>query len=77
MVGEVTEEWGGLDRRHQPPGREVNIYSDYNFESFCIDAASSVVKAAACYGRGLGFDPPQRSLFAGLDYVQRHMNLYI
>ncbi len=69
--------WGGLDGRHQPPDREVNIY--YNFESFCIDAASSVVKAqaAACYGRGLGFDPPHRPLFAGLEYVQRHMNLYI
>ncbi len=73
MVGEVG--WGGLDRCHQPPGRRIIIY--YNFELFNIDAASSVVKAAACYGRGLGFDSPQRSLFAGLEFVQRHMNLYI
>ena len=73
MVGEVG--WGGLDGRHQPPGKRVNIY--YNFTLFYIDAASSVVKAAASYGRGLGFDSPYRSLFAGLEYVQRHMNLYI
>ena len=73
MVGEVG--WGGLDGRHQPPGRRVIIY--YNFELFYIDAASSVVNAAASYGRGLGFDSPRRSLFAGLEYVQRHMNLYI
>jgi hypothetical protein len=42
--------WGGLDRRHQPPGRKVNIY--YNFESFCIDAASSVVKAVPAMEEG-------------------------
>ena len=67
--------WVGLDRHHQPPGRRAIIY--YNFELLYIDAASSVVKAAASYGRGLGLDSPHRSLFAGLEYVQRHMNLYI
>ena len=73
MVGEG--EGGGLDGRHQPPGRRVDIY--YNFDYFSINAASSVINAADCHGWGLEFNPLQRQLFAGLEYVQRHMNLYI
>ena len=45
MVGEG--EGGGLDGRHQPPGRRVYIY--YNFDYFSINAASSVVNAADCH----------------------------
>ncbi len=60
---------------HHTPGKRVNIY--YNFKSFSINAAISVVNPAGCYGRGLEFNSPPRQPFADLEYVQRHMNLYL
>ncbi len=47
MVTVGKGEGGGLDGRHQPPGRRVDIY--YNFDYFSINAASSVVNAADCH----------------------------
>ena len=63
------------DVRHQPPGKTVWLY--LNWDLVDINAASKVVKAAGCYAWGPGFKPHPRNLFAFLGSVHRHMKLYI